>query len=118
MISWIGYVPGGVEGGIGSPIVRAVRIRNFSHSSTPGRFSERIRGRIDASSSPLASLADVGDRALVRYAIRGGTAALLTTDLRDRSGAGVAMSIATGTEVWRPTDVLCAYQGDMPTAAA
>jgi hypothetical protein len=66
---------------------------------------------------PLALLRDVGDRALVRDAIRAGIPSVLTTDLRsfwrrrhDIYGYGI--------EVWRPTDVLRAYGGEVFELAA
>jgi hypothetical protein len=55
--------------------------------------------------TPLGSLPDAGDRALVRDAIRCGIPAVLTTDLRSLWSHRQSL-YAVGVEVWRPRDML------------
>lgn len=64
-----------------------------------------------APGEPLALLSDVGDRALVRDAIRSRIPSILTTDLRSFWSRRHAVQ-SYGIEVWRPTDVLRAYRGE------
>ncbi len=66
---------------------------------------------------PLARLRDVGDRALVRDAIRAGIPSILTTDLRSFWSRRRDI-YAYGIEVWRPTEVLHVYRGETAGAAA
>jgi len=70
-----------------------------------------------APDEPLALLPDVGDRALVRDAIRAGIPAILTTDLRSFWSRRRDI-YSYGIEVWRPTDVLRVYQAEIAGTAA
>jgi hypothetical protein len=70
-----------------------------------------------APDEPLALLTDVGDRALVRDAIRSGIPSILTTDLSSFWSRRHAVQMY-GIEVWRPTDVLLAYQRELLVLAS
>jgi hypothetical protein len=66
---------------------------------------------------PRGVLADAGDCALVRDAMRAGVPAILTTDLRSFWRNRRAL-YGYGLEVWRPSDAWAAYGGTPISAAA
>jgi hypothetical protein len=64
---------------------------------------------IVADSGPLSAFPHQGDRALIRDALLSGVPAILTTDLRS-FWANRETLYDLGLEVWRPSDVLTAYE--------
>ena len=77
--------------------------------STP--WSSVVSGyeEIIDSDGPLSAFRDEGDRKIIRDALVCGVRAILTTDLRSFWSERDALE-TYGVEIWRPTDLLVAYE--------